>query len=305
MNRFARLSVILLASTSVLVSGCAQTPGGGFLASNTADPNDVCGVAHAELLNSRNFFERSMIEGALAGALIGAIGGALLGGKNAGQGAAIGAGAGLLAGATAGYWQAKQQQNQDIASLTTAINADLDKETAEVARASAAFDKVSGCRQRAAAGIKADFKAGLLTRAVALSRMADQKQRFKEEIAAAEAIGAKMVERQKEFSTASDQLLEQDKEAKTSWASFENAQAKAVPAPAPVAAPPVKKPAAKNVKPAPAVAAPAAPPAPTTTGNKVADIKLQQDNTQKRTASFGRDVASSKAAVDGPAFDIN
>jgi len=273
------------------------------LSSHSADPSDICGVAHAELLNSKGYFERSIVEGAIVGTLAGALSGALIAGasgQNVGTGAAIGAGTGLLAGAAAGYWQAKQQQNQDVASLTTSINADMDRESAEVARASAAFDKVAACRQKAAQAIKADFKAGLIGRDVALQRMEEQKRRFREEVAAAEEIGAKMVERQREFATASDQLLEKDPQAKASWARYEESTR---PAPA-KAAPPVaakKKPEAKA--PAASVAKPAAPPP--SLGNKIADVKLQQDNTQKRTAAFTSDVASSKAALDGPAFDLN
>ncbi|CAA7614587.1 exported hypothetical protein [Candidatus Terasakiella magnetica] len=309
MRRTARFSVVLLASSSFLLAGCAQTPGGGYLSSNVADPNDVCGVAHAELLNSKGFFERAILEGALAGAVVGALSGALiagLSGRSAAQGAAIGAGAGVLAGAAGGYWQAKQQQTQDVAALSTSINSDLDKEAAEVARASAAFEKVSVCRTQAAATIKADLKAGIITRDVATTRMAEQKTRFKEEIAAAEAIGAKMIERQKEFATASDQLLEKDTAAKTSWANYEAARAAPPPPPPPPA--PAKKAPAK-AKAAPQAAAPTAAPAvaapPATTGSKVADVKLQQDNTQKRTVGYNQTVASTKAAVDGPAFEIN
>lgn len=310
MRRTARLSVVLLASSSFLLAGCAQTPGGGYLSSNVADPNDVCGVAHAELLNSKGFFERAILEGALAGAVVGALSGALiagLSGRSAAQGAAIGAGAGVLAGAAGGYWQAKQQQTQDVAALSTSINSDLDKEAAEVARASAAFEKVSACRSQAAATIKADLKAGIITRDVATTRMAEQKTRFKEEIAAAEAIGAKMIERQKEFATASDQLLEKDTAAKTSWANYE--AARAAPPPPPPPAPAKKAPAKAKAKAAPQAVAPAATPVvaapPATTGSKVADVKLQQDNTQKRTVSYNQTVASTKAAVDGPAFEIN
>ncbi len=216
------MAVACMVSVSVLLSGCvANQPGGGFLASHSADPNDVCGVQRAELLNSKGYFERSIMEGAMTGALVGALAGLAIGaaggGKNMGQAVAIGAVGGMVAGGIGGYFQAQQQQNQDMGQLSNAVYGDISKEAAEVQRATVAFQRIVDCRQAAATRIKSDFKAGLLTKAVAEQKLAEQKAKFAEELAEAERIGAKMTERRAEMNFASEKLLESDPSAKQAW----------------------------------------------------------------------------------------
>ncbi|MBI5164798.1 MAG: hypothetical protein HY985_12960 [Magnetospirillum sp.] len=220
MTNKARLAATCATVLSLMVAACNHQPGGGYLSTHSADPNDVCGAAHAELFNSRGYFERSITEGMLAGALIGALGGLAVGGargKHAGQSALIGAGAGALLGGMGGYFQAKQQQSQDRDALATSIDKDLDNETAEIQRATVAIKKVSECRRGAALRIKADYKAGRMTVAEANTKLAQQKALFDAEMTEAEAIGTKIQSRRDEYNFAAEQVLSQDSDAKSAF----------------------------------------------------------------------------------------
>lgn len=311
-----RKQVTYAAAMALMLSSCVTGQPGGLLATHSANPNDVCGQAHADLFNSRGYFERSIAEGALAGAAAGALAGLLVGaasGKNMGQSAAIGAGVGLLAGGLGGYLNARQQQAKDSQELAGLVDGDMDREAAEVSRATVNFQKVSDCRKIAAERIKGDYKAGLLTREQATAKLGEQKALFQSELAEAEAIGAKITDRRKELNLAADKVLGEDPNAK---ATFESNKAQMAAYDAQraeedrIAAAAAAKAAASKTKAKPkpvvAKAPPPPPPAaePPATSKNAYNVAVKNDNLNKRSGDYATAVEDGKKLVASGGFDL-
>lgn len=209
----AKAVSLTLAATLAVgdLGGCAGAGGGGGI-----DKSDACGVEHHDFADSQNYY----LSETLQGAAIGAIGGAALGalgawatGGNVGRGAAVGAGTGAVAGAYAGYWNAKQKDYQDKAQLTNSVYDDVRKASTELDHTSTTWAKLKQCRYEHAALIKADYKAGKLTRDQAQAQLADQQKRFKDEIVLARKYGQKMDEQQHSFEVAATNLAADDPDA--------------------------------------------------------------------------------------------
>jgi hypothetical protein len=306
---------------ALMLSSCVTGQPGGLLATHSANPNDVCGQAHADLFNSRGYFERSIAEGALAGAAAGALLGLAIGaasGKNMGQSAAIGAGAGLLVGGMGGYLNARQQQAKDNQELAGIVDGDIDREAAEVTRATVNFQRVSDCRKSAAERIKADYRAGIITREKAKAKLDEQKALFQQELAEAEAIGAKIADRRKELNLAADKVLGEDPNARTTFESNQLAQAQweaqraeeaRVAEQARIAEAATAKAKAKSKpKATVAKAAPPPPPPPTVeppaTSKNAYNVAVKNDNLNKRSGDYATAVEDGKKLVASGGFDL-
>lgn len=315
-----RKQVTYVAVMALMLSSCVTGQPGGLLATHSANPNDVCGQAHADLFNSRGYFERSIAEGALAGAAAGALLGLAIGaasGKNMGQSAAIGAGAGLLVGGMGGYLNARQQQAKDNQELAGIVDGDIDREAAEVTRATVNFQRVSDCRKSAAERIKADYRAGIITREKAKAKLDEQKALFQQELAEAEAIGAKIADRRKELNLAADKVLGEDPNARTTFESNQLAQAQweaqraeeaRVAEQARIAEAATAKAKAKS-KPKATVAKAAPPPPPPTveppaTSKNAYNVAVKNDNLNKRSGDYATAVEDGKKLVASGGFDL-
>ncbi|MGE5478637.1 MAG: hypothetical protein ACM3Q1_18440 [Bacteroidales bacterium] len=316
-----RKQVTYVAVMALMLSSCVTGQPGGLLATHSANPNDVCGQAHADLFNSRGYFERSIAEGALAGAAAGALLGLAIGaasGKNMGQSAAIGAGAGLLVGGMGGYLNARQQQAKDNQELAGIVDGDIDREAAEVTRATVNFQRVSDCRKSASERIKADYRAGIITREKAKAKLDEQKALFQQELAEAEAIGAKIADRRKELNLAADKVLGEDPNARTTFESNQLAQAQweaqraeeaRVAEQARIAEASTAKAKAKSKpKATVAKAAPPPPPPPTVeppaTSKNAYNVAVKNDNLNKRSGDYATAVEDGKKLVASGGFDL-
>ncbi len=187
--------------------GTMFTSGGGLF--GQVDPTDVCGTEHAELADAQNYFTRSVVEAAMAGGLAGGVGGLAVGamsGADIGKSTLWGALTGTVTGGVGGYFAALQKQTQDQREVASKVWDDVQTENRQIDRATVTFIRVRECRFRAAERIKADHRAGAITRDEAQRRLLDQRNRFEQEITLARAMGARMAERQQEFRFAADEV---------------------------------------------------------------------------------------------------
>ena len=197
---------------AVVLSGCATT---GMFAEDASDP---CNAQRKELAGAQNYYATAVVQGAVLGALVGGLSGALLGGDHKGTAAATGAAVGAVAGGLGSYYLAKQKDARDAAQLAASIQNDILTENTEIDRATIAFTRLRQCRFAVAESVKADFRAGRISRDEAIRRLDEQKQRFDADIAGAESIGVKMADRAKEFQYASNELVNSSPEARAELA---------------------------------------------------------------------------------------
>jgi hypothetical protein len=194
------------------LSGCAT------LSDHPEDAGDVCAAQRAELRGGENYFAQDMIKGFVAGAAAAAgtsfLGGLISGKKPDTKDTVKMAAIGGVAGAIGGYFLAKQKVTTEANALADSIAQDIEKENGEIEKADIAFVKLRQCRFATAAQVKADYKAGRISRSEAESRLNNIRQRFEEDIRIAESINVKATDRAKEFQFASDQLLQKDPIAK-------------------------------------------------------------------------------------------
>lgn len=183
------------------LAGCVpdSSAPGGQIASN-----DPCSSQRSQLTSIGDYFEQSMIEGALIGGIVGGLGGLAIGGDA--QSAAIGAGVGAVAGAAAGYYSAKAEANQDRTVLVRDVYKDLSTENTQIDRTTAAFRSVRACRTAEAGRIRADYAAGRITADQAKAQLADVKKKFEWEIAYAEEVSTKMDDRGDEYTYAATEI---------------------------------------------------------------------------------------------------
>jgi len=168
---------------------------------------DVCYREHQNLAAAGDFFTDEIVTGVAIGALVGGLAGALTGGgSNVGERVLVGAAAGAAIGGVGGYLAAKQREHADRMALMASVHSDLVRENEEIDRATVAFAKARECRVAAAAQVKADYKAGRLSRAEAEARLQRLKRQHDDDIAVAEALSANMAKRAESFRHASKEL---------------------------------------------------------------------------------------------------
>lgn len=236
------------------------------------DGSDACRVHKVALDSTGDFFAEDMVKGAAVGALGGALMGGLIGGDW--KSAAIGAAAGAVAGAATGYYQHLQQQKQDQAVLYNTVLSDLEKENAQIDQAQRAFNQLVGCRNNEANKIRADLKAGVITRPVAEARMATLRGQYQGDIKLARLVNENMTKRSANFEFANEQI--------NPGTTTKVAEAPPSPTPAPV----------KKAAPKPAAHKPPA----TTPQGKVADATASN---QAKRSSYGQSVETASRQTDG------
>ena len=204
-SRPTAVTRLLVALPMVLgiVTGCVSTA-----TTRPDDAGDSCATERAELRGAQDYYSRAIVQGAAIGGLVGGVAGWLVGDSK--RATAIGAATGALAGGIGGYLMAKQRVATDAAALNDSVLRDVVGENQEIDKATLAFAKLRDCRFTSAAMVKEDFRAGRLTRGQAVTRLDDLRRRFDADLQIAEEVGAKMSERAREFSHASDQLVAQE-----------------------------------------------------------------------------------------------
>lgn len=203
MQRFRRsLSVI---TSAALLAGCVSTQAGRIGADDGSDP---CRMQLVALDSTGDFYGEDILRGAAVGAVSGALLGGLIAaasgqrGNNVLAGAAIGAVAGGVVGGAGGYYAARQRQASDQASLNRAIAGDLAAENAQIDRTQLAFNQLMDCRFGSAQRIRADLRAGRISRAQADAMMANVRARTQGDIQLAQTINGRIAQRGGEFDTA-------------------------------------------------------------------------------------------------------
>ncbi|MDD3446488.1 MAG: hypothetical protein PHS60_13825, partial [Zavarzinia sp.] len=177
----------------------ASAPGGQIAA------DDPCSSQRGQLTSIGDYFNRAMIEGAVAGAALGALTGALISGGDL-ESTLAGAAIGGVAGAATGYYSAKAEANTDRTVLVGGVYKDLYSENQQIDRTTSAFRAVRACRTAEANSIRARYKAGTITADDARAQLADVKQKFEWEVQYAEEVGGKMNERGEQYTYAATEI---------------------------------------------------------------------------------------------------
>lgn len=172
------------------------------------DGRDACRAYVVQLDSTGDFYGEDILRGAAIGAGTGALAGGLLAaatgrrGSDVLAGAAIGAVAGGVIGGVGGYLQARQRQAQNQVMLMQAVGGDLRTENAQLDRTQIAFNQLVDCRVNAANRIRADVRAGAMTRERGMALMAYQRDLMRRDVALAQQINGKIGTRGAEFDTA-------------------------------------------------------------------------------------------------------
>jgi outer membrane lipoprotein SlyB len=168
------------------------------------DGTDACRRYVVALDSTGNFFGAQIVQGAA----IGALGGAAIGGLVTGnwRGAAFGALAGGVAGGTAAYWSALQQQQMDQAALYQRVSTDLAHENAAIDKSQLAFDELTDCRFRQAQTVRADYRAGRISREQAEAAMAGVRARGQHDLQLAQLINKQIQDRGAQFQVAASNI---------------------------------------------------------------------------------------------------
>lgn len=198
LRRACHLPLTLLLCFALVLPGCANMGGEGD------DPSDVCRPERAALRSTGDFFAQDII----AGAAIGAVAGGLIGlaaGGNA-RSAAYGALAGGAVGAIGGYWRARQKQYADQAQLYSAVYGDLQRENESIDKTQLAFNNLVACRNGEASRIRADLRAGRISRDQAGTLMAGVRARSDSDLRLAASISDHIQQRSNDFSYASREV---------------------------------------------------------------------------------------------------
>jgi len=208
-----RRTVCTVALLSFSLSACVTSPMGG-------GDGTACSTERAKLTQSEDFFAEAIFRGVVGGAAAGALGGALISGLTGGDvltGALIGAGTGAVLGGAGAYWEAMNEQSRDRAQIAGQVSSDLARERSQIDRATTTFLQLRNCRFREAEKVKADFRAGLIDRATAQTRLDSIRRSFNEDVRIARQLGAKMDERQAQFETATVNLVEERPGLRQRW----------------------------------------------------------------------------------------
>ncbi len=204
MRSSVRRSVASITAAAML-AGCVSTQAGRI---GVDDGRDACRAFVVQLDSTGNFFGEDILRGAAVGGVTGAIAGGGIAaatgrrGSDILAGAAIGALAGALIGGTAGYLQARQRQAQDQGALVQAVGGDLRNENRQLEATQLAFNQLVDCRVNAANRIRADVRAGRLSRDQGQAMMTYQRDLMRRDVALARSINEKIGTRGGEFDTA-------------------------------------------------------------------------------------------------------
>jgi hypothetical protein len=204
MPRRAR-RIVAIVTSAALLGGCVSTREGRIGADDGSDP---CRTQLVALDSTGNYFAEDIIRGAAVGAATGALLGGLVAaatgqrGGNILAGAAIGAAAGGLVGGATGYYQSRQQQAADQASLSRTIASDLATENAQLDRTQVAFDQLMDCRFATAGRIRNDLNTGRIGRPQAEAMMANVRAQTQRDVQTAQTINGRIMQRGAEFDTA-------------------------------------------------------------------------------------------------------
>lgn len=151
--------LIWLALLSFMATGCTSKYGPQL---TTANYYPQCYQPIAELRKDENSAATATATGAVGGALLGALIGGLVTGKA--QGAAIGAVAGGAGGAVAGHAYGKNQQGKRDQQKLASYLQQLDGESANMDRATAAAKVAVRCYDSQFTKAAADLKSGRITK---------------------------------------------------------------------------------------------------------------------------------------------
>lgn len=196
----------LVAIGAVQLAGCSSTGGLGLLHPYLVASDDTCGEYKTELRSYRDYFFTAIAEGAGIGAAVGGLTSYLAGGST--KTSLLSAGAGGIIGGVGGYYLAKvKAANGDRTKLADSVYDDVSKENHEIDGATAAFQRLRDCRLGTARTVKRDLARHRLSRDEADKKLQQIHDWFEEDIDFADALGAKMDERGKEYANASDQML--------------------------------------------------------------------------------------------------
>jgi hypothetical protein len=135
------------------------------------DPSDACNTFRQPLIKTETDLRVWTFGGAATGAVVGGVIAALLGGS-ASQIAGVAA-AGAAVGGTAGYLAARKKQDSTQAELLTAIDNDATSDSEKVRQVTTAMERLWNCRQREIENLRAQFKAGEISKAQALTMAND------------------------------------------------------------------------------------------------------------------------------------
>jgi YMGG-like Gly-zipper len=195
----------VLAAAALALASCAP----GALSTQSQriaydDPGDSCHPEVLALDSTGDFFGAQILTGAAIGAGVGALAGGLIG-QNW-QSALIGGATGAVLGGTTAYWSALQQQRMDQMALDARVAGDLTRENAAIDRTQYAFDRLTDCRFRQAAGVRAAYRAGRIDRAQAEGEMASIRTLAAGDLRLAQLIDQQIQGRGAQFATATENL---------------------------------------------------------------------------------------------------
>ena len=196
-ERLLRLPLMFLLCLALVLPGCATTV-------EQDDASDVCRPERATLRSTGDFFAQDILAGAAVGAVAGGLIGLAAGGNL--RSAAIGAAAGGALGAVGGYWRARQQQYADQAQLYQSVYGDLQRENESIDKTQVAFNRLFACRTGEASRIRADFRAGRLSRDQAAGLMAGVRAHSESDLRLAREISNHIQTRSNDFSYASREV---------------------------------------------------------------------------------------------------
>lgn len=195
--------------SAAMLAGCVSTQLGRI---GPDDGRDVCRAYVVQLDSTGDFYAEDILRGAAVGAGLGALGGLAIGlatgqrGGNLAAATAIGAVAGGVAGGVGGYIQARQRQAANQGALVQAVAGDLSNENRQLAATQLAFNQLVDCRVNAANGIRAQVRAGRMSRDQGLALMTYQRDLMRRDVALAQQINGKIGTRGAEFDTAIETL---------------------------------------------------------------------------------------------------
>jgi len=175
--------------------------------SKAFEKDDVCTPQRNALDSYGNYFSKDILVGAAGGALVGA-GAAAAAHQDFKTSLAIVL-TGLFVGAATGYWASVQSKASTQAARRRLVEKDVTDENGKVDGAHVAFNRLIDCRRKQAATIRADVKAGRLTREQGEAQMADVKKRYDEDVATAKGINADMASHAANLEYANEQFKPQ------------------------------------------------------------------------------------------------
>ncbi|WP_233092513.1 glycine zipper 2TM domain-containing protein [Paracoccus sp. IB05] len=160
----------------VLAAGCTEQI---VLAPGAVDANDACGKYLTGISEARQTEINKQAQNAMAGAVFGAIlGAAVSSGDDRLQGALAGAAIGGLTGFSATYYQQKQANARDAATLLASVNQDATREQALVTKTGATVAELRRCRSGQTAQLAAGIKSGKIDKATGRKELAVLKKRI-------------------------------------------------------------------------------------------------------------------------------